>query len=93
MGCRQPLPNRVTSELPVIRPGSGTELPKSGLDRNTLRVARHLLSRTYRKLGASQLSQQHEGQIIPALWVVNPLSDGAGNHRDDVVERLVNLGH
>jgi hypothetical protein len=57
------------------------------------RVARHSLSRTYRKLGPSQLSQQHEGQIIPALWVVNPLSDGAGNHRDDVVERLVNLGH
>src|SRR5258708_1955568 len=93
-GARLLDPNRVTSELPVIRPGSGTELPKSGLlDRNTLRVARHLLSRTYRKLGASQLSQQHEGQIIPALWVVNPLSDGAGNHRDDVVERLVNLGH
>ena len=29
-----------------------------------------------RKLGASQLSQQHQGQIIAALWVVNPRSDG-----------------
>ncbi len=60
---------------------------------STLIALRHSLSRTYRKLGPSQLSQQHEGQIIPALWVVNPLSDGAGNHRNDVVERLVNLGH
>lgn len=36
---------------------------------------------------ASPLPEQYDIQIIPALWVVNPLLDSASNCRDDVVER------